>query len=271
MLMYLPNMIACHVAIANDARGHNNTISVGDASSLLAISEAARVIERGLADAVIAGGAGTRLNITPLMYRGTARLSHRIDDPQRASRPFDAQRDGMVNGEGAAAFVLETRAHAEARGAKIQARVLGFGETYCPPQSSEEMRTAAIERSIRSALRQADLAPDDLGHVNAHGAATRDEDRYEAAAIRAALGDIPVTAPKSFFGNLGSGSGAVELAASVLGFAYDKVPVTLNYEQPDPECPIHVVHGRPLRGAARTAIALNQSWTGQVAALVIAE
>lgn len=270
MLMYLPNMIACHIAIANDARGHNNTISVGESSSLLALLEAARVIQRGLADVVIAGGAGNRLNVTPLLYRGDALLSHRLEDPQGASRPFDAGRDGMVNGEGAGAFVLESRAHAVARGAKIQARILGGSESFQTPGSDDFESGRGIVRSIQNALRHAEVSAPDIGHVNAHGDSTIDGDRREARAIREVLGEVPVTAVKSYFGNLGSGGGAIELAASVLGFAHGRVPATLNYDQPDPACPVSVIHGQPLRGAAPVALALNQSVTGQTAALVLA-
>jgi 3-oxoacyl-[acyl-carrier-protein] synthase II len=269
MLLYLPNMAACHIAIAHDGRGPNNTISQGDASSLLAFTEAVHVIERGLADVMIVGGTGTRLNPTPLMFRGDKNLSHRTTAPDAASRPFDAQRDGIVNGEGAGAFVLEAREYAEGRGATIQARVLGTGSGFDGPPAARSPEGLGTQHAIRCALREAGLAPGDLGHVNAHGVSTRDGDRLEAAAIRATVGEIPVTAPKSFFGNLGAGSGMVEMAASVLAFEHDCVPVTLNYEDPDPECDINVIRGDPRSGRTPTALILNQSSTGQSAAVII--
>lgn len=265
MLKHLPNMVACHIGISLDARGPNNTINVGETSSLLALIEAANCIERGHADIMIAGGTSSRLSLTPIMYRGDSNLSHRLENPEAASRPFDAQRDGMVNGEGAAAYVLETRASAEARGAKILARILGYGRAFETAKSSR-----GTEAAIKGALATARLSPADVGHVNAHGVSTIEEDIIEAQAIRNTLGDVPVTAPKSFFGNIGAGSGAVEMAASVLSFAHGEVPVTLNYEFPDPNCPINVIHGQPLRPDQPTALILNKSVTGQTAAIAIA-
>jgi 3-oxoacyl-[acyl-carrier-protein] synthase II len=264
MLKHLPNMVACHIGIFLDARGPNNTVAVGEASSLLAIIEAMNVLSRGHADVMIAGGTGSRLSLTPMMYRGDANLSHRADNPAAACRPFDAQRDGMVNGEGAAAFILETRAHAEGRGAKILARLLGYGRTYETGQSEQ-----SIAAALRGALATARLSPADVGHVNAHGISIVLDDAVEAAAIRQVLDDVPVTAVKSYFGNLGGGGGAVELAASILSFAHGEVPRTLNYEHPDPRCPVNVIHGASLRSDKPTAVALNKSGTGQTTAVAV--
>jgi 3-oxoacyl-[acyl-carrier-protein] synthase II len=269
MLMYLPNMVACHVAIAHDARGPNNTISCGDASSLLALIEAVEVLRRGLADVMIVGGAGTRINVTPLAFRGDMLLSHRQDDPAAACRPFDADRDGVVNGEGAAAFILETREHAAARGATIQAEVWGRGQSFEIPQAADFAQGPGLQRAIRGALQRAELEGSEVGHVNAHGLSTRDDDRREAAAIRTTLGDVPVTAPKSFFGNLGAGSGAVEMVASILALEKHRVPMTLNYQRPDPECELNVVHDQPLEGRRPTSLVLSYSTTGQTAAVLL--
>jgi len=269
MLLYLPNMAACHIAIAHDGRGPNNTISQGEASSLLAFIEAVRVIERGLTDVMIVGGTGTRLNPTPLMFRGDSNLSHRSSAPQAASRPFDAKRDGIVNGEGAGAFVLEAREYAEARGATIQARVLGTGMGFDGAPEVRSAEGAGTQQAIRCALAEGKIDAKELGHVNAHGISTIDGDRLEAAAIRATVGDIPVTAPKSFFGHLGAGSGMVEMVASVMAFEHNCVPITLNYEHPDPACKIRVVSNAPLTDRPPTALVLNQSSTGQTAAVII--
>jgi 3-oxoacyl-[acyl-carrier-protein] synthase II len=268
LLMYLPNMVACHIAIPFDARGPNNTLTIGEAGSLSAIIEAVRVIQRGHADVMLAGGTGSRINVTPLVHRDRRPLSHRQDDPAAACRPFDADRDGMVNGEGAAAFLLEAQEHAEARGATIQARILGCGLSF---EGGPKPDGSGIRRALRAAMNEAALTPDQIGHVNAHGAATIDDDRREAAAIQAVLGDVPVTAPKSFFGNLGAGGGAVELAASLLAFEHDRVPFTRNYQRPDPHCPLRVVRDQPLTGRPHSAVALNHSSTGQCAALILAE
>ncbi len=132
LLRNLPNMVACHVAIVHDARGPNNTIGHSDVSSLAAIAEAVRVIQRGAADVMIAGGVGARINPTSMSYRGDIDQSHRNDDPARAARPFDAGRDGLVNGEGAAAFILESRENAQKRGVRILARILSDSSAHEP-------------------------------------------------------------------------------------------------------------------------------------------
>lgn len=269
MLMYLPNMAACHLAIAYDARGPNNTISVGEASSLVALIEAVRVLQRGQADVMIAGGTSTRLNVTQMLYRGDSNLSHRLADPVAASRPFDAQRDGMVNGEGAGALVLEIREHAEARGAPILARLLGGAMSF-GRANDEQAAAQAYRRVIEGALAEGRLNPSEVGHVNAHGVSTPEDDRAEAKAIRATLRDVPVTAPKSLFGNIGAAGGIVELAASILALQHGRVPFTLNYEYPDPDCPVEVVRDRPLAGRPPTALALSRSGTGQTAGVLLA-
>lgn len=270
MLMYLPNMIACHVAIAQDARGPNNTICQGEASSLLALIEAASIIRRGHADVMICGGSSSRLSITPMLYRGVERLARHIEIPAAACRPFDAERDGMVNGEGAAAFILEREEFAVARGASILARVAGCGVTFGSREPAPGLHQAAIERSMTQALRSAELNPSEVGHVNAHASGTIEDDPLEAQAIRNVLADVPVTAPKSFFGNIGSGGGAVEMVASVLAVQHGLVPPTLNFATPDPACPVQVVAQVPLRGRPTTALVLSQSGTGQAACVALA-
>ncbi len=270
MLKYLPNMTACHLAILHNALGPNNSVGIGEASSLTALIEASRYIQRGHADVMIVGGSGSRLNLTPLMFRGYSNLSHRNDNPAAASRPFDADRDGMVNGEGAAAFILESRAYAESRGARIMAHVLGDSQSFETNANGAASGPNAYHRVINAALRSASLEADDIGHVNAHGVSTVEDDIIEARAIHDCLGDAPVTAPKSFFGNLGAAGGGVELAATVCAFDASEIPITLNYAHPDPRCPINVVYGQPCRLEKPAAISLNKSGTGQVAAVVLA-
>jgi len=266
----LPNMPACHIAIALDARGPNNSITMAEVSSLLALGEAVRTIERGQADVIITGGGGSRVN--PLFWTivDNSVASRRFQEPERASRPFDADRDGMVYGEGAAAFIVESRQHAEARGAKILARVLGFSSTFERRGRDRSTTGAGTVAAIRGALRDAHMEPSQVGHVNAHGLSTAAEDRMEAQAIQETVGDIPVTAPKSFFGNLGGGTGAVEMAASVLALESGIVPATLNFEQADPLCPIEVLKGQPAAIDRRTALLLNQAPMGQSVAVVLA-
>jgi 3-oxoacyl-[acyl-carrier-protein] synthase II len=269
MLKYLPNMAACHIGIAHDARGPNNTIMQGEASSLVALMEAASYIQRGLADVALAGGTGSRLSEPALPFRGTIDVAQWQEEPTKASRPFDAHRAGMVNGGGSGVLVLESREHAQRRGAPILARLAGFA-SRSEPNHREGMTGLSIKNAILGALRMAGLEPHQVGHVNANGMSTLHDDHIEATAIRDTLGDKPVTALKSYFGYLGAGSGAVELAASVWSVAQGEVPPTLNYETPDPACPVRVVAGEPLRGSPPIAVKLNHTPLGQAAAVVIA-
>ncbi len=269
MLAYLPNMTACHIGICNDARGPNNTICQGEASSLLAMIEAISIIRRGDADVMITGGSSSRLSVTHSLYRGFQRMSPRIEFPEEACRPFDAARDGFVAGEGAAAFVFENESHARARGAKVLARVRGWGMSFGNGDEVEPTRRLAISRSIEKALDRAGFEANEIGHVNAQASGLVFEDAVEAQAIQKVLNDVPVTAPKSFLGDLGPGGGAVEMVASVQALGAGQVPVTLNYSQPDPDCPVRVVHGQPLTAEHPTAVVLSQSQTGQAVALAL--
>jgi 3-oxoacyl-[acyl-carrier-protein] synthase II len=273
MLKYLPNMPACHIGIRYDARGPNNTIALGDVSSLVAVAEAAEMIRRDLADVMIVGGTGSRINITDLMWHAGARLARGdgrdgAADPASVCRPFDLGRNGMVYGEGAAEFVLESRDHAQRRGVRPLARIAGSASRCEGAAESQQPTGDAIRRAIRAALAAAKLESFHVGHVNAHGNSTVEDDRAEAQAIRAALGDVPVTAPKSYFGNLGHGSGAVELAVSLVALAQGVIPPTLNYHSPDPDCPVSVVT-EPLAAENRTFVALNHNTTGQATAVVV--
>jgi 3-oxoacyl-[acyl-carrier-protein] synthase II len=270
MLKYLPNMAACHIGIANDARGPNNTIVQGGVSSLAAVIEASLVIQRGHADVMISGGSGSLTTISRLPFRGWEHVTKWDGEPSKAVRPFDASRTGVVFGEGSSTFVLESREHAERRGANILARIIGFSSRFEPAAEGKPRTGSAVKSSILGALAQAKMKPEDVGHVNANGLGTIEDDRMEARGIHEALGDVPVTAPKSFFGDLGGGSGAVEMAASVLAVQKGVVPRTLNYETPDPDCPVNVVRGTSMPVEKRTAMLLNQSDTGQAVAVLIA-
>jgi 3-oxoacyl-[acyl-carrier-protein] synthase II len=268
MLKHLPNMPACHIGIAIDARGPNNTITLGEVSSAAAVAEALQTIRRGRADVMLTGGTGSRITPTAMLRSTTGPSSRDNTEPQRASRPFDAGRNGEVNGEGAAAFVLESADSARRRGAKPQAKCLGvgsgFGRTSAGGATSE-----TIAAAIRRTLDDAGLAAADVGFVVAAGRSTMQDDAAEAAAIRAVLGDVPVTAPSSFYGNLGSAAGAVALAVAVAGLKHRTVPPTLNYEVPDPQCAIHVaVDSEPLEKCV--AIVLSHTPMGQSAALAVA-
>lgn len=268
MLKYLPNMAACHVGIAHDARGPNNTVMQGDASSLIALMEGVSYIQRDLADVVLVGGTGSRLSEAALPFRGMIDVSDERSNPTAVSRPFDASRTGMVNGEGSGVLVLESLSFAERRGGKILARIAGWA-SRTEPGHRREMTGLSIKNAISGALQRAELKASDIGHVNANGISTQHDDQIEAAAIRELLGDVPVTANKSYFGYLGAGAGGVELAATVLSLMEGEIPCTLNYESPDPACPVNVVHGEPLRGRAPVALKLNHTPLGQAAAVIL--
>ncbi|TWT42509.1 beta-ketoacyl-[acyl-carrier-protein] synthase family protein [Botrimarina hoheduenensis] len=277
MLKYLPNMPASHIAIYNDLRGPNNSLTMREASGPMAIGEAARILARGSADRMLAGATGTRIlpmqAIHALQTEPLATLSaDNADDPATACRPFATDRNGMVCGEGAGMIVLETLAAATARGAKIYGELLGFGSSVVSDNSLQGKNDLALANAMRLALADAKLAPQDLGHVNAHGLATPDDDRDEARAIRATLGDAadstPVTALKSYFGNLGAGSGMVEFVGSLLALEHGQLPMTLNCKTPDPECPILVANQSGV-SAGDTFVALSTTPQGQAAAVCV--
>lgn len=268
MLKYLPNMACCHIGISRDARGPINTIVQGDVSSLIAIIEAADVVARGHAQVMIAGGASTMLAPIDLAWHGGSGMSRNIENPAAACRPFDADRDGSVASEGSAMFILESRQHAEQRGATIYAQVLGYGRRFEPCSPEKPATGQAIRQSIEAALAMSNIPAGEIGHVSAHGLGTIEEDAIEAQAIERTLGDVPVTAPKSFFGNLGASSNAAELAVSLFGMQRGVIPPTLNYEQADLACPVNVVT-TPQLSRSPTVLALSHKLTGQAVSLLI--
>ncbi|MEX0701428.1 MAG: beta-ketoacyl-[acyl-carrier-protein] synthase family protein, partial [Planctomycetales bacterium] len=270
LLRQLPNMPACHVSIEFDARGPNNTITCRDSSAILALSEAIRTIERGAADCMIVGACASNVHpvdITKLsLYEGLSRR----EDPERACRPFDFERDGTIVGEGAAVFIVEDYEHALRRGADIYAEVLGIG-AGCDGRGYENgAGGTGLVRAIQSAVRQAGIDPREIGHINAHGKSTQRDDLVESRAYHRALGAqaeaIPVTALKSYFGHFDAGSGAVELAGSLLALREGVLPRTLNYETPDPRCPLRVVRDDLLPLRSRCAMSVNRTSMGQSAA-----
>jgi 3-oxoacyl-[acyl-carrier-protein] synthase II len=237
-------------------------------SSLLAIAEAAQVIARGAADVMLAGGASSRMQ--PMDWvRGclTQELSRRSDEPERASRPFDLARDGQVRGEGSAALVLEERGHAQRRGATILASLLGCASSCDPPAGVAPVGTG-LAGAIARALKHAGVEARSLGHINAYAPSTRNDDRIEAQVLAGSCPGVPVTALKSYFGNVFSAGGALETAASVLALDARLVPKTLNYERPDPECPVPVID-EPLSAAPPFALKISRTSAGQAAAIVL--
>jgi len=269
MLKFLPNMPACQISIGLDARGPSNSITLCRGSSLAAIIEAVRVIERGDADVMLGGGCGNRVNQDFQTRVRSYYTAPRREDPATLPRPFDADRCGSVLGEGSGAFVLESREFAEARGATIYATVKGFAQTNEPTLHKTRPTGLAIQRSIQMALQHADLKPSDIGLVNPDGLGAEHDDRIEAEAIRATLGDVPVSATKGNFGDLGSGTGAVELAAAVLAMQTGTIPPTRNHEKPATDCPINVVHRQPVASELSAILKMNQTRTGRAFAIAL--
>lgn len=245
LLKYLPNMPGSHIAIYNELRGPSNTITLREAAGNLAIGEAASTIARGAADIIVAGATGTRVHPLRMLH---ILLQEEVAggdiEPSHASRPFDLHRTGMVLGEGAGAVVLEELKTAQARGAKILGEVVGHGASSALDQESVANIELAIKNVLVQSLNTANMKPEDVGHLHAHGLSTRACDAAEARAICQVFGrrnePVPVVAAKSYFGNLGAGSGVVEFTASVLALNQGRLFRTLNYDTPDPECPISV-------------------------------
>lgn len=273
LLKYLPNMPASHIAIYNDFRGPNNSITFREASSNLAIGEAYCTITRDNADAIIAGATGTRVH--PIRSIHTViqeQVADCPDNPSAACRPFDKGRTGQVLGEGAGAILVEEAEVAKSRNATIYGEVVGYGSSVVVDKDCNVDFERSFSNAIHAALRTAGMTPDDIGHVNAHGLSSITCDRAEAQAIFKIFdqGDrkVPVVAPKSYFGNLGAGGGVVELVTSVLSLHHNQLFETLNYDEPDPECPVNVTtsnQGDP----GDSFINLSISPFGQASAIVV--
>ncbi len=253
--MMLPDSAAGMIAIAVGARGPNMAVVTACATGTNAVGEAAEVIRRGQADAMLAGG--SEAAIIPIAMAGLGvmnALSTRNEAPQRASRPFDLHRDGFVMGEGAAVLVLESLEHAQARRAPILAEVLGYGSTndaYHISAPAENGAGAAL--CMRMALEDAGLQPQDIDYINAHGTSTPLNDKSETAAIKTVFGEyayhLPISSTKSMTGHLLGASGALEALICVLTLCDQVLPPTINYETPDPECDLDYVpnQARPCR------------------------
>lgn len=275
LLRYLPNMPACHISITTDARGPTNSLTMDDASGNIVIGEAMRILLRGSADMMITGCTGTTLHPIKTLHMALfGDLASTPAEPEKRCRPFDLHRAGRVVGEGACTLLLEDRAHAERRGARIWGKVLGTGATCVSDKTGTPQFRKALASAMTSALQAAGLRPDQIGHVNAHGLGTQAIDIAESQAIHDVFGadlgrKIPVTAPKSYLGNSGAGSGTLELAASVIGLQQGLIPPTLNYDTPDPACPLNVVRGEPLATSNKVVLSVNVTRFGQASATVV--
>lgn len=273
LLKYLPNMPASHLAIYNDLRGPNNSVTMREAASNVALGEAHQAIVRDWADVMIAGATGTRIHPLKIVHAiQQEQLACGNGDPAAASRPFDRSRVGMVLGEGAGAVVVEELGHARARGATIYGEVLASASSAVAGRAMQAHRDQAMINVLAGVLRAAGVSPDDVGHLHAHGLSTQSCDVDEARAISTVFAGrkqpLPVVAAKSYFGNLGAGSGMVELAASLMAAYHGRLFTTLNYRTPDPECPVAVVTD-PETPPGNCFINLNVTPQGQASAVLV--
>ncbi|MBW3538927.1 MAG: beta-ketoacyl-[acyl-carrier-protein] synthase family protein [Planctomycetes bacterium] len=274
LLKCLPNMPACYLAIFNGLMGPNNTITEGAVSANLAIAEACRLIEDGLADAVLTGATGTTLRPFNLMHAlGDEEFIRDCRDPQTASRPFDLHRRGAVPAEGAAAFVLEDLHAALERGATIYGEIAAASAACAIDASGRADGRRSLARSMRECLERAGLEPRSVGHLHAHGLSTQRMDADEAGAIRdvfaAEAERVPLVAAKSHQGHASAGSGATEMAASLLALRKGRLFPVLNYEQPDRACPVRPVTVAATVPAGDSFLNLNLTPHGQASCVAV--
>jgi 3-oxoacyl-[acyl-carrier-protein] synthase II len=272
--LMIPNMAAGNVAIAIRAKGPNVCTVTACASGSHAIGDAFKMLQRGEADVMVAGG--TESVITPLgiaSFASAKTLSSRNDEPTKASRPFEKDRDGFVMGEGAGIVVLETLEHAQARGAKILAEVVGYGLTgdaYHMTAPAPEAEGCA--RAMRRALADAEIAPEAIGYINAHGTSTQLNDRLETAAVKTVFGSyaksLPLSSIKSMTGHLLGAAGGVEAVATVLTLGRGILPPTINLDTADPECDLDYVPHVARKLAVEYAMSNNMGFGGHNASLI---
>jgi 3-oxoacyl-[acyl-carrier-protein] synthase II len=271
----LPNLAAAHVAIQHDARGPNSTITTACCAGTQAIGEGLRLLQRGDADVVLAGGTDAGVNpVAVLGFSLLGTLSRRNDEPGRASRPFDRARDGFVIGEGAGFVVLEREEFARARGAPALAELAGFGASCDAYRITDERPDAeGAAHAIALCLADAGLSPRDIGYINAHGTGTRMNDITETRAIRQSLGSraeqVPVSSTKSMIGHLLAGAGAVELIAALVAIQERFLPPTINLEVADDECDLDYVPNAARPAAPDAALSTSFGFGGQNACLAI--
>lgn len=271
LLKYLPNLPASHLAIFNELRGPNNSLTLREASSNIAIAEAVATIRRGHADAMIAGSTGTKVHPARTIQVVTQEeVAVGNGDASQLHRPFDRDRSGTVIGEGAAALLLEELECAVQRGATILGEIVGAASSAVTDRRGVGQLKTAFQNVLAGALKSARIAPEEVGHIHAHGLSTRRCDAEEAQAIREVFGrrPVPVVAAKSYFGNLGAAGGMVELIASVLAQQAGQLFRTLNHDSPDPECPVSVVTTADVP-PGDSFINLSISPQGQASAVVV--
>jgi 3-oxoacyl-[acyl-carrier-protein] synthase II len=272
--MMIANMASGQVSITLGAKGPNSAAITACASATHSIGDAFKIIARGTADVMITGGSEACVRKMALAGFSNAKaLSTRNDEPQKASRPFDKDRDGFVMGEGAGIIVLESLEHAQQRGATILAEIVGYGmsaDAYHLTQPAPEGEGAA--RSMRDALRDAGMKPEEVSYINAHGTSTEYNDKFETAAIKKAFGEaaykVAISSTKSMTGHLLGAAGGVEAIACVLALRDQIVPPTINYETPDPECDLDYVPNEARKMEVNTAMSNSLGFGGHNATII---
>ena len=268
------NLASGQISIRYGAKGPNSATATACSASAHAIGDSFKIIERGAAEMMICGG--SEATITPMGVGGFASmkaLSTRNDDPQHASRPWDAARDGFVVGEGAGIVILETLEHAQRRNAPILAEIVGYGmsgDAYHMTQPEENGDGAY--RVMMAALKDAKLTPNDIGYVNAHGTSTPIGDVIETRALKRVFGDrakrVPISSTKSMTGHLLGGAGGLEAGISVLALRDQTLPPTINLENPDPECDLDYVPNHARKVSVEYALSNSFGFGGTNAALI---
>jgi 3-oxoacyl-[acyl-carrier-protein] synthase II len=272
--MMLPDMPSGYVSIHFGARGPNYSVVSACSTGADAIGNAYEIIRRGDVSAMIAGGAEAA--ITPIgiaAFAAARALSTRNDDPARASRPFDKDRDGFVMGEGAGVLLLESLDSAKARGATILAELAGYGNTADANHITQPAEGGeGGVRAMRMALKRAGLSPGNIDYVNAHGTSTPMNDRYETMGLQTVFGEragrVPISSTKSMIGHLLGAAGAVEAAFCVQAIRHGVIPPTINYQTPDPECDLDYVPNEAREAPVRVALTNSFGFGGHNASLI---
>jgi 3-oxoacyl-[acyl-carrier-protein] synthase II len=273
--MLIANLAAGHISMRFGARGPNSCVTTACAAGTHSIGEAFRLIQRSDADVMIAGGSESA--ITPLTIAGFANmkaLSSRNDAPQKASRPFDRERDGFVIAEGAGVLVLEELQLAQRRGARIYAEIVGYGmsaDAYHMTAPDPEGR--GVINCMRMALRDAGITPQEVDYINAHGTSTPFNDKHETMAIKQVFGEhayrLAVSSTKSMTGHLLGAAGGIEAAFCALALSQGIIPPTINYEYPDPECDLDYVPNHARHVDVQTVLSNSFGFGGTNASLVL--
>jgi 3-oxoacyl-[acyl-carrier-protein] synthase II len=267
------NMASGHISLRYKLKGPNSSVVTACATGNHAIGDAFRIIERGDADLMVAGGSEAIIDELPIAgFAQMKALSTRNDEPLRASRPFDADRDGFVPGEGAGIVVLENADHARRRGARIYAEIVGYGMTAdAYHMTAPDPDGDGAVRAMTAAVRDAGLRPDDVGYVNAHGTSTPYNDKTETLAIKRTFGAhaprLAVSSTKSMIGHLLGAAGGVEAVVTVLALHHGILPPTVNYDTPDPECDLDYVPNVARKAQVEAAISNGFGFGGTNATL----